>query len=94
MVHIHYLFSFSSFCAALVARLKGVPYIVRPLGTLARYGITQRRPLLKQLSLRFIEKPILTHAAAVHFTSLQEQDEAEALGFSMQRRHRSAWRCA
>lgn len=80
VVHIHALFSFSSVAAGWTARLRGVPYIVRPLGTLARYGMTGRRPSAKRLSLRLIESGILRHAAAVHFTSVSEQAEAADLG--------------
>jgi glycosyltransferase involved in cell wall biosynthesis len=83
LVHIHALFSFSSTAAALIARLKRVPYVVRPLGTLNHYGLQQRRPVLKNLSLRFLEGPVLFHAAAVHFTSDAEQLEAESLGVPM-----------
>lgn len=83
VVHIHALFSFTSIAAAWAARWAGVPYVVRPLGTLAQYGVTQRRPWLKQLSLKFIEGPILRHAAAVHFTAEAEKREAEALGIPM-----------
>lgn len=80
VVHIHALFSFTTAIAGLIARWKRVPYVVRPLGTLTTYGMTQRRPRLKKLALRFIEGPILRHAAAVHFTSQTEWDEAKALG--------------
>jgi FkbM family methyltransferase len=80
VIHVHALFSFSSIAACVVGRIRDVPYVVRPLGTLAIYGVTKRRPGLKRLSLRFIEKPILRHAAAVHFTSLTEKEEAAALG--------------
>jgi glycosyltransferase involved in cell wall biosynthesis len=83
VVHIHALFSFSSIAAAWVARLRGVPYILRPLGTLTQYGLTQRRPLLKGLSLRWLEGPALRHAAAVHFTSEEERVEAQACGIPM-----------
>ena len=83
VVHIHALFSFTSIAASYVARLRGIPYIVRPLGTLAAYGIGQRRPWLKQLSLAFLEGPCLKHAAAVHFTSESERMEAESLGIAM-----------
>jgi glycosyltransferase involved in cell wall biosynthesis len=83
LVHIHALFSFSSVAAAWAARNAGVPYVVRPLGTLNRYGVEKRRPLLKRLSLKFIEGPILRHAAAVHFTAEAERQEAEALGIPM-----------
>jgi glycosyltransferase involved in cell wall biosynthesis len=83
LVHIHALFSFTSVAAAWAARSAGIPYLVRPLGTLNRYGIEKRRPWLKRLSLKFIEGPILRHAAAVHFTAEAEKTEAESLGIPM-----------
>lgn len=83
LIHVHALFSFTSSIAALAARRAQVPYVVRPLGTLNRYGVTQRRPWLKRLSIALIEGRILKHAAAVQFTSLQEQREAESLGLTM-----------
>jgi glycosyltransferase involved in cell wall biosynthesis len=83
VIHIHALFSFSSIAAAFAARLMRVPYIVRPLGTLSTYGIQQRRPLLKSASFRMLESGILAHAAAVHFTSQSEWDEAKTLDMPM-----------
>ncbi|MDP3620184.1 MAG: glycosyltransferase [Ramlibacter sp.] len=83
VIHIHALFSFSSVAAALIARLRGVPYVIRPLGTLTTYGITVRRRRLKRASLACLEGPALREAAAVHFTSNQEKFEAEALGIPM-----------
>lgn len=80
IVHIHALFSFAPTAAAWSARRAGVPYVVRPLGTLAHYGITSRRRLLKKLSMHFIERRMLADAAAVHFTSNAERLEAEDLG--------------
>lgn len=85
LIHIHYLFTFASSYAALCARRNGIPYIIRPLGVLNRYGLTKRRPLLKKASLRFLEGPILQHAAAVHFTSAAEQREVESLGYSLKK---------
>lgn len=82
LIHVHALFSFTTNIAALAARRENVPYVVRPLGTLNRYGMTERRPWLKRLSLALIERRILQHAAAVHFTSTQEQSEAESLGLT------------
>lgn len=81
LVQVHALFSFTSVIAALAARAAGVPYVVRPLGTLEDYGLRNRRPLLKKLSLYCLEGPIIRHAAAVHFTSTAEQQQAEALGY-------------
>lgn len=83
VVHIHALFSFTSTAASFVARWRGVPYVVRPLGTLTSYGVTQRRPWLKRVSLALIEGPMLRHAAAVHFTSQAEWDEAAVLGIPL-----------
>jgi glycosyltransferase involved in cell wall biosynthesis len=77
-VHIHALFSFTSLAAGFIAWLRGVPYIIRPLGTLTSYGMARRAPV-KRLSLAFLEGPMLRRAAAVHFTSREEQAEAEAL---------------
>ena len=83
VVHIHALFSFTSVAAAGIARRRRVPYVIRPLGTLTTYGVTLRRPLLKRLSMQLIEGPILRHAAAVHFTSQLEWDEAKSLGIPL-----------
>jgi glycosyltransferase involved in cell wall biosynthesis len=83
IVQIHALFSFTSVMAARIARRERVPYIIRPLGVLNRYGMTQRRALLKRISFRSIEGPLLKDAAAVHFTSYEEQTEAESLGVHM-----------
>jgi len=77
LVHIHALFSYSSYAAAHLARKNGVPYIVRPLGVLNRWGLQNRRPLLKRVSLRLIEEKIIRNAAAIHYTSQQERLEAE-----------------
>lgn len=80
VVHIHALFSFTSTAAAGMAHRRGVPYVVRPLGVLNRWGRQNRRPLLKSLSFRCLEGPLLRRAAAVHYTSRQEQREAEEAG--------------
>jgi glycosyltransferase involved in cell wall biosynthesis len=79
IVHIHALFSFATLPAAFWARRHGVPYIVRPLGTLNDWGMKNRRPWLKRLSFRAIESRVLKHAARIHYTSDQERLEAEAL---------------
>ena len=80
LVHIHALFSYSSYAASNIARKNGVPYIVRPLGVLNCWGMQNRRRLLKRLSFRFIEQRILRNAAAIHYTSQQERLEAEEAG--------------
>jgi glycosyltransferase involved in cell wall biosynthesis len=69
------LFSFSVASAAWWASRYRVPYVVRPLGTLNRWGIENRRPWLKQASLRLIDRRVLSGAAAVHYTSEEEREE-------------------
>jgi glycosyltransferase involved in cell wall biosynthesis len=84
LVHIHALFSFSSVAAAAMCAQRGVPYVVRPLGTLSQYGLTRRRRLLKRISLAVLEGRVLQGASAVHFTSELEAEEASAaLSFAL-----------
>jgi len=75
VLHIHALFSFATGAAAYQARRYRVPYVVRPLGTLNRWGMENRRPWLKQASLRLIDRRVLSGAAAVHYTSEEEREE-------------------
>lgn len=83
LVHVHALFSFVSVVTARAAYHAGVPYVVRPLGTLSPYGLQQRRAFLKRCSLRWVEGPMLERAAAVHVTSEQEREDVENLGFQV-----------
>ena len=80
VVHIHALFSYAALPASVCARRNGVPYVVRPLGTLNRFGMERRRPLLKRLSYRLIERRVLAGAARVHYTSEAERREAALVG--------------
>jgi len=82
LIHVHALFSWCSNVAALIARYRGVPYIVRPLGVLNRWGMEHRRPWLKRASFMLLETPVLKRAALIHYTSEQERVEAAECGFS------------
>jgi glycosyltransferase involved in cell wall biosynthesis len=79
VLHLHALFSFTTTAASQAARRAGVPYVVRPLGTLDPWGLAHRRPWLKRASLRLVEAPLLRAAAAVHFTSEDEARQAASL---------------
>jgi glycosyltransferase involved in cell wall biosynthesis len=83
VVHLHSLFSFTTTAGARAARRAGVPYVIRPLGTLEAWSLAHRRPWLKQLSLRWLEAPLLRDAAAVHFTSEDESRQSAATGIAM-----------
>lgn len=82
VVHIHAMFSFSSSIATVLARRRRIPYVIRPLGTLGTYGLTQRRAFLKRMSMAWIERPALIQAAAVHFTTQAELNEAQERGLA------------
>lgn len=83
LLHLHALFSFTTTAASRAARHHGIPYVVRPLGTLDAWGLAQRRPWIKRASLRLIEGPLLREAAAVHFTSEDEARQAAALNLPL-----------
>jgi glycosyltransferase involved in cell wall biosynthesis len=75
-VHIHAVFSHSSVAAGRACRLAGVPYVVRPLGTLDPWSVGQkawRKRLLSALGAR----DLLTGAAAMHYTTAEEGRLAE-----------------
>lgn len=79
VVHVHAVFSFSTLAAGWACRMRGVPYVVRPLGVLNSWGMENRRRRLKAWSFRLLDKPLLDHAAAIHYTSAQEAGEASRL---------------
>jgi glycosyltransferase involved in cell wall biosynthesis len=80
VAHLHALFSYSTAAGAWSAARAGVPYVVRPLGTLNRVGMEQYHRTLKRVSFSLVERRILERAAYLHFTSEAERAQAEAAG--------------
>ena len=76
LAHIHAVFNHSSVAAAHACRKSGVPYLIRPLGTLDPWSMTQKS-LRKQLFWQLAGKGMLQHAAAVHYTSEVEKLSTE-----------------
>ena len=76
LAHIHAVFNHSSIAAAQACRRTGVPYIVRPLGTLDPWSMTQKS-LRKRLFWQISGKGIMRDAAAVHYTSEVEKLSTE-----------------
>jgi glycosyltransferase involved in cell wall biosynthesis len=76
LAHIHAVFNHSSVAAVKACRKAGVPYIVRPLGTLDPWSMTQKS-LRKRLFWQVSGKAMLNDASAVHYTSEVEKLSTE-----------------
>lgn len=76
VVHVHAVLSHACISAATACRRAGVPYIIRPLGTLAPWSLDQKA-LRKRLLLRLKGSGLIRAAAAIHCTSDQELSEIE-----------------
>lgn len=77
VVHIHAVFSHPCLAAARACRNHGVSYIVRPLGSLDPWSLSQK-PLRKGIMWRVGAGRMLREAAAIHYTTTEEKRLAEA----------------
>ena len=80
LVHVHGMFCFSTIPACRTARSSGVPYVLRPLGTLTAASLSFRS-WKKRPYFALVERSHLECAAAIHVTSPQEEDAVRALGY-------------
>lgn len=71
-VHIHAVFSHACLAAARACRARGVPYIVRPLGTLNPWGLS-RKTFRKRVMWRLSAGRMMRGAARVHYTTPEER---------------------
>lgn len=78
LAHIHAVFNHSSVAAARACRDAGVPYVIRPLGTLDPWSMMQKS-LRKRLFWQVSGKAMLQRAATVHYTSEAERLSTEGL---------------
>jgi len=81
IVHTHSLFLWPPAVAARTAHRAGVPYVVSPRGMLVRELVEKKSRHVKEFWLRFVDRPNLENAAAIHYTSWIELDEAAAFGY-------------
>lgn len=75
-VHIHAVFSHACITAANACRRNGVPYIIRPLGTLDPWSMRQKS-LRKRVLWHLGAKQALGGASAIHYTTAEEKRLAE-----------------
>ncbi len=68
---------YSSYAAGRIACASGVPYIIRPAGTLQPWAMENGRlkRLKKAAYLRLIAKPLMDRAACVQAASIQEAEQ-------------------
>jgi glycosyltransferase involved in cell wall biosynthesis len=76
VVHIHAVFNHPSLAAARACRTIGVPYVVRPLGTLDPWSMRQK-PVRKRVFWLVSGRKMLQHSAAVHYTAQAEKESTE-----------------
>jgi glycosyltransferase involved in cell wall biosynthesis len=76
LVHIHAVFNHCCIAAARACRQQKVPYIVRALGTLDPWSMSQK-PLRKKLFWYWGIQKMLRSAAAIHYTSVAEKKAVE-----------------
>lgn len=82
IVHVHGLYRFPVTSAAYLSRRYGVPYIIRPHGSLDPYlydKSTRGNLRLKRLYERWFDLPNLNAADAIHYTAEDERQRASFL---------------
>jgi glycosyltransferase involved in cell wall biosynthesis len=82
VVHVHGLLNPTSSGASRLAIASGRAVVIGPFGTMSRYTFRYRRRLVKQLYFRAMDAPNLRRAAALHFTTATERDDAAWLGIN------------
>lgn len=79
VVHVHSLYLHQTWMAGRICFAAGVPYLVRPHGTLDPWHLRHHR-FRKVVYEALIERPILDRAGAMHYTSQEEMRLAQAVG--------------
>src|SRR5215203_3013408 len=83
VVHIHAVYLWTGIAAARAARKAGVPYVISPRGMLVPELIRRKSRMVKSLWLQLLERRGFAHAAAIHFTSSLEGEEAKLVGLPL-----------
>ncbi|XOF32991.1 MAG: glycosyltransferase [Candidatus Electrothrix sp. YB6] len=85
IVHLHTVFVWPVYAAAMAAQRAGVPYLLAPRGMLEQELIRRKSRLVKSLWIRLYGKKILAGAAALQVTSQREADKIRELHLDIPR---------
>jgi len=83
LVHLHSVFLWPTWAAALAARRVGVPYVLSPRGMLVPDLVRRKSRWLKQAWIALVERDNIAGAAAVHVTSETEAAELSRFAFTL-----------
>ena len=85
LVHIQSVFTFNTLWAAGNARREKIPYVISPRGSLVKGLVDRHGGMRKRMWLRFVDRPNLESASAVHLTTEHERLAMRELGVSPRR---------
>ena len=76
IVHAHSIYLWPTFAASRAALHQRIPYVISPRGMLVPELIARKSRIVKEAWIKLVERRNFAHAAAVHFTSQREWDDA------------------
>ncbi|MEO8380892.1 MAG: glycosyltransferase [Acidobacteriota bacterium] len=83
LVHIHAVYLWPGVAAGRAARRAGVPYVISPRGMLVPELIRRKSAVAKLAWLQLVERRGFARAAAIHFTSQLEWNDALRVGLPL-----------
>jgi glycosyltransferase involved in cell wall biosynthesis len=83
IVHLHAVFLWPMWAAAVACRKAGVPYLLSPRGMMVKELIRLKSRVAKTAWINLIERSNLEHAAAIHVTAEIEALELRKFGFAL-----------
>jgi len=85
VIHNHSVFLWPTAAAAHAANRSRVPYVIAPRGMLVPELIERKSSFVKRAWIRLVEYRNFERAAAIHFTSQRELDDARDVGVPIPR---------
>jgi glycosyltransferase involved in cell wall biosynthesis len=83
IVHLHSVFLWPTWAAAVACRKAGVPYLLSPRGMMVKELVRLKSRFAKTAWIKLIERSNLEHASAIHVTADIEAREIESFGFAL-----------